>query len=89
MTLLNPGLSIDIDRIPHAYPIFTLRYREYLEVINNYLKNIQNLYHFGRNAMFRYNNMDQAIEMGILAANASLYGGVSWEHVTTERHWFG
>ncbi len=48
-----------------AYPIYKLNYLENLKVIKEYLSNIKNLIVIGRNGLFRYNNQDHAIEMGL------------------------
>jgi protoporphyrinogen oxidase len=69
------GLS-DIDGIidsfivrqPGAYPIYDPNYRDHLEVIKRYLTSIDNLQTIGRNGMHRYNNMDQAMLVGMFAA---------------------
>ena len=69
------GLS-EVDRVidsfivrqPGAYPIYDTNYRDHLEVIKSYLANIDNLQIIGRNGMHRYNNMDQSMLVGMLAA---------------------
>ena len=55
-------------RQPGAYPIYDPNYRDHLEVIRSFLANIDNLQTIGRNGMHRYNNMDQSMHVGILAA---------------------
>jgi hypothetical protein len=57
-----------IIRQPSAYPIYAPDYRDHLEVIKRYLENIDNLQTIGRNGMHRYNNMDQSMYVGMLAA---------------------
>jgi len=59
-------------RIPFAYPVFDLAYRDHLKVITDYLEGFSNLYLAGRNGMFSYLNMDQAMESGIHAAEQVL-----------------
>lgn len=51
-----------------AYPIFEIGYREHYEKILAYLKNFKNLHIAGRGGMFRYYNMDHAMESGISVA---------------------
>lgn len=73
--LYGLGLS-EMDRVidscivrqPGAYPIYDHNYRDHLEVIKSYLANIDNLQTIGRNGMHRYNNMDQSMLVGMLAA---------------------
>jgi len=73
--LTELGLS-EVDRVidsfivrqPGAYPIYDSNYRDHLGVIKSYLANIENLQTIGRNGMHRYNNMDQSMLVGMLAA---------------------
>ncbi len=53
----------------HAYPIYTLDYREKLQRAFSVLQRFDNLVSCGRQGLYRYNNMDHSMEMGILAAN--------------------
>ncbi len=53
---------------PKAYPIFEVGYAEHYNKIIRYLKNFKNLHIIGRSGMFRYYNMDHAIESGIEVA---------------------
>jgi len=55
-------------RVPKAYPLFELGYSDYYARVLEYLKNFRNLHIIGRSGMFRYYNMDHAIESGIEAA---------------------
>ena len=57
-------------REPQAYPIYTLRYRQYRQAILTHLRGFTNLYTTGRQGLFQYNNMDHAMEMGLAAADA-------------------
>jgi len=61
-------------RIPRAYPLFEVGYTEQLEKIHEYLDRYQNLRLIGRGGMFKYHNMDHAIESGIAAAEALTAG---------------
>ncbi len=55
-------------RVPKAYPLFEIGYSENYAKILEYLKRFSNLAIAGRSGMFRYYNMDHAIESGITAA---------------------
>jgi protoporphyrinogen oxidase len=55
-------------RVPKAYPLFDVGYRKHCEVISGYLGRFENLHVAGRGGMFRYYNMDHAIESGINTA---------------------
>ncbi len=57
-----------IVRVPKAYPLFEVGYEKYFNEIAAYLAGFENLHSTGRSGMFRYYNMDHAIESGIDAA---------------------
>lgn len=60
-------------RIEHAYPRFRLGYRENLKIIFKYLDQLQNLMSFGRQGLFAYANVDDAIWMGFEVAKNIRY----------------
>jgi len=55
-------------RIPNAYPLFEVGYQEHHETICAYLEKFENLHLAGRGGMFRYYNMDHAMESGLAVA---------------------
>ncbi len=55
-------------RVPKAYPLFEVGYREQVEVLHEYLRRFGNLFISGRSGMFRYYNMDVAIRSGVETA---------------------
>lgn len=55
-------------RVPNAYPLFEVGYREKCNELYDYLGRFKNLHITGRSGMFRYYNMDHAIESGIKTA---------------------
>lgn len=55
-------------RIPNAYPLFEVGYREHQETVSAYLETFDNLHLAGRGGLFRYYNMDQAMESGLAVA---------------------
>jgi protoporphyrinogen oxidase len=57
-------------RVPKAYPLFEIGYHELCNELYAYLGRFKNLRITGRSGMFRYYNMDHAIESGIRAAEA-------------------
>jgi protoporphyrinogen oxidase len=59
-------------RVPDAYPLFEVGYRELYDEIYDYLGRFRNLHIAGRSGMFRYYNMDHAIESGIETAEKIL-----------------
>ena len=50
------------------YPVYHIGYRDDLIKLKKYLGVFSNLQIAGRNGIFRYNNMDHSIEMGLYAA---------------------
>lgn len=63
-------------RVPKAYPLFEVGYRELCEELYAYLGRFRNLHIAGRSGMFRYYNMDHAIESGLRAAEAVMGTGM-------------
>ncbi len=59
-------------RIPAAYPLFEVGYQARCDIIHAYLGSFPNLHLAGRGGMFRYYNMDRAIESGFSAAETIL-----------------
>jgi len=55
-------------KVPKAYPLFEVGYKRYYDKVIDYLSRFRNLHIAGRGGMFRYHNMDHAIETGIEAA---------------------
>ncbi|MFH1980819.1 MAG: FAD-dependent oxidoreductase [Pseudomonadota bacterium] len=71
-------------RQPKAYPVYDNGYRPSLDVIRRYLQCFDNLQTIGRNGTHRYNNMDQAMSTGIIAARNSLGAHYDLWEVTGE-----
>lgn len=59
-------------RIPNAYPLFNVGYEGHCRTINRYLSTFDNLYTAGRGGMFRYYNMDHAMQAGFDVAKSVL-----------------
>jgi len=59
-------------RAAKAYPLMEVGYREPYEKILQYLKNFKNLRPIGRGGLFKYYNMDRAMESGIEVAEEIL-----------------
>jgi protoporphyrinogen oxidase len=59
-------------RVPGAYPLFDVGYKKACDEIYDYLGRFENLHLAGRSGMFRYYNMDHAIESGINTAEKIL-----------------
>lgn len=55
-------------RLSHAYPRFRVEYEENLRKIFDYLDFLSNIWSFGRQGLFSYANIDDAIWMGFQVA---------------------
>jgi len=90
--LLAPGevLGGFVRKIPYAYPVYDLEYKEHLQPVLDFVHSLENLRTGGRQGLFRYNNMDQSIEMGRRMAWSVLAGrDAGHEAVATEPEYFG
>ncbi len=63
-----------VRRVPYAYPLYDLPYRQNLQVLLQYLRRFQNLMSTGRQGLFRYGNMDHSIGMGTRVARTLATG---------------
>ncbi len=59
-------------KVPRAYPIYRVGYREELKQVLDYLSGMGNLISTGRQGLFHYNNSDHSMEMGRLAAEFAM-----------------
>ncbi len=55
-------------RCPNAYPVYSLDYKDNVNIIRDYLNKFSNLQTIGRSGLFHYDNSDHAILTGIYAA---------------------
>lgn len=72
-----------------AYPVYDIPYARNLNKTVEYLKSFKNLIMLGRNGLFRYNNMDHCLEMGLKAADKFLGADTKYDQVATEDKFFG
>ena len=61
-------------RVPKAYPMYDSDYREYLDVIREFMNSLENFQTIGRNGLHRYNNQDHAMLTGMLAVRNRILG---------------
>lgn len=79
-----------VKRIPFAYPLYDLTYEKNLATVLEFVRGLENLETGGRQGLFRYNNMDQSIEMGRrMAARELGESEADHEAVATEQRYFG
>lgn len=57
------------DRIKHAYPVYTINYKEQLHHLIKFVSGVSNLFTFGRQGAFNYSTMDHSMEMGYQIAD--------------------
>jgi protoporphyrinogen oxidase len=77
-------------KIPHAYPVYDLEYKQHLTPVLEFVHTLSNVKTGGRQGLFRYNNMDQSIEMGRKMAWALVSErDAGHEAVATESEYFG
>jgi UDP-galactopyranose mutase len=67
-------------RVPKAYPLFEVGYRKHADALLDYLGRFSNLHIAGRSGMFRYYNMDVAIQSGIETAEQIIQKCDSSDH---------
>ncbi|MBI1381525.1 MAG: FAD-dependent oxidoreductase [Planctomycetaceae bacterium] len=90
--LLKHGISrgVDIHKLPYAYPVYDLTYKENLEVLKQAARKVKNLRTTGRQGLYRYNNMDHSIAMGRRTAKTLLKGSDSRaDEVAAGQEYFG
>ncbi len=61
-----------VQRVPKCYPVYSSGYRQILDPIQNYLREIKSITPIGRYGSFKYNNQDHSILMGLLACEKIL-----------------
>lgn len=66
-------LGYSLHKVKHCYPLYDVDYKKNARRPNDFFSSFQNLDCFGRNALFKYGNMDDAIEMGLQAADTYLH----------------
>jgi protoporphyrinogen oxidase len=52
----------------YSYPVYDLEYKAKLKAVLTFVWPLENVITVGRGGLFRYNNMDHSIKMGLLAA---------------------
>ncbi len=56
-----------------SYPVYSLDYRDKINTVYNFIAEIKDFIPIGRQGLYRYNNMDHSIKMGILTAKHILH----------------
>jgi protoporphyrinogen oxidase len=71
-------------RTRYAYPVYDLDYSRKTGLINDYLDGFEGLHISGRGGIFRYNNADHSIEMGLMLGQKLLGYDIDHMAVNTE-----
>ncbi len=69
--LVGTGAFLDgfVVRETESYPVYYVDHEDAFNTIKNYVNSFHNVVCIGRGGMYKYNNMDHAIESGILGAD--------------------
>lgn len=54
-----------MERVPYAYPVYQMGYKDHLSKVKQYLSQFKNLHLLGRTGEFRYLNMDHVVEVSV------------------------
>jgi protoporphyrinogen oxidase len=76
-------------RARYAYPLYDLQYRGHKDAVLRWLGTIQDLDTTGRQGLFKYNNMDHSIGMGLTAAENLMGRGESHKKIAEDQTYFG
>ena len=76
-------------REQYAYPIYDLDYRGHRDALLAYIDGIAGLDTTGRQGLFKYNNMDHSIGMGLAIAENVLGRGADHRSVASAQEYFG
>ncbi len=90
--LIKPGDvgRARIHRASHAYPTYDLKYKNNLDTLLGYHNSFENILTAGRQGLFKYNNMDHSIEMGLDVAESILTGKKQGHGtIASEKKYFG
>jgi protoporphyrinogen oxidase len=71
-------------RTRYAYPVYDLQYSGKIAIIKEYLAGFEGLHISGRGGIFRYNNADHSIEMGLMLGQKLLGHDIDHMAVNTE-----
>lgn len=68
-----------VTRVVNAYPLFEVGYSTNCQILYDYLDRFSNLHIAGRGGMFRYYNMDHALQTGMDAAQTVIQSNTAWQ----------
>ena len=71
-----PVRRVTVRRLPQAYPIYTRRYREHFDRIDQWVGNVDGLLTFGRQGLFAHDNTHHTLAMAYAAEECISDAGV-------------
>ncbi|MDO8725116.1 MAG: FAD-dependent oxidoreductase [Candidatus Methanoperedens sp.] len=82
--IIGPDTEIEeyfVKRLTNAYPVYAINYQQNLEVILDFLDSLGNIYVVGRQGIFNYCGMADAMDMGFTAAEQIISegNGFAWK----------
>lgn len=76
--IIDDGTKIEeyfVKRLTNAYPVYDIKYKENLDIVLEYLDSLGNIYPVGRQGIFNYCGMADAMDMGFTAAEHIISNG--------------
>jgi len=76
--IIKDGTNIEeyiVRRLTNAYPVYDKKYKENLNIVLEYLDALRSIYPIGRQGIFNYCGMADAMDMGFTAAEQIIEGG--------------
>lgn len=80
--IIEDGTRIEeyfVKRLTNAYPVYDIKYKENLDFVLKYLDTLGNIYPIGRQGIFNYCGMADAMDMGFTAAEQIISNGKKLE----------
>lgn len=68
-------VAVEVERLPFAYPIYTLDYALHLEVVDDWVSGHERVLTFGRQGLFAHDNAHHALAMAYAAVDCLRPGG--------------
>ena len=73
----------------YAYPLYTIGYEKHMRAVLDHVDSVAGLDTTGRQGLFKYNNMDHSVAMGLGAARTMLGNEERHRDVASEQEYFG
>jgi len=73
--LVQNVVSVQAQRLPHAYPLYTKGYRQAFDALDQWIGGIDGLVTFGRQGLFAHDNTHHTMGMAYALVNCLGEGG--------------